>query len=100
MVRRPDHLPAVVCGRLGGSGSAGPGRKVLERRAKELRGANPGWVFRPAGPASELDDIGHLGFQYGPADQPPIASGIDIARTRDGVIIELYTIVTAIRQPS
>jgi hypothetical protein len=75
------------------------GRKDLERRAEELRGENPGWVFRPAGPASELDDIGHLGFQYGPADQPPTASGMDIARTRDGVIIELYTIVTAIRQP-
>jgi len=29
-----------------------------------------------------------------------MASGMDIARTRDGVIIELYTIVTAIRQPS
>ncbi len=26
-----------------------------------------------------------------------MASGMDIARTRDGVIIELYTIVTAIR---
>jgi hypothetical protein len=63
VARRPDHLPAVVCGRLGGGGSAGPGRKVLERRAEELRGANPGWVFRPAGLASELDDIGHLGFQ-------------------------------------
>jgi hypothetical protein len=50
--------------------------------------------------ASALDDIGHLGFQYGPADQPPMASGMDIAHTRDGVIIELYTIVTAIRQPS
>ncbi|HZE50206.1 MAG TPA: nuclear transport factor 2 family protein, partial [Jatrophihabitantaceae bacterium] len=76
------------------------GRKNLELRAEELRAENPGWVFRPAGPASELDDIGHLGFHYGAADQPPMASGMDIARTRDGVIIELYTIVTEIRQPS
>jgi len=28
-----------------------------------------------------------------------MASGMEIARTRDGVIIELYTIVTEIRQP-
>ena len=41
------------------------GRKELQRRAEELRGENPAWVFRPGGPASELDDIGHLGFQYG-----------------------------------
>lgn len=76
------------------------GRKDLERRAEELRSENPDWVFRPAGPASELDDLGHLGFQYGPADQPPMASGMDIARTKEGIIIELYTIVTETRQPS
>ncbi|MGW7368347.1 nuclear transport factor 2 family protein [Streptomyces sp. NPDC054841] len=77
------------------------GRTELTRRAAELRAENPDWVFRPAGGASELDDIGHLGFQYGPADgRPPMVSGMDIARTRDGAIIELYTIVTEIRQPS
>jgi hypothetical protein len=76
------------------------GRKHLERRAEEVRAENPDWVFRPAGPASELDDVGHLGFHYGPADQSPMATGMDIARIRDGVIIELYTIVTEIRQPS
>ncbi|WP_435593498.1 nuclear transport factor 2 family protein [Nocardia sp. bgisy118] len=75
-------------------------REDFECRAEELRAENPDWVFRPAGPASELDDIGHLGFHYGPVDQPPVVSGMDIARTKDGVIIELYTIVTEIRQPS
>ncbi|MEV6591766.1 nuclear transport factor 2 family protein [Streptomyces acidicola] len=75
------------------------GRKDLERRAEELRAENPGWVFRPVGLASELDDIGHLGWEYGPADQLAVA-GMDIARTKDGVIIELYTIVTEIHQPS
>jgi hypothetical protein len=30
----------------------------------------------------------------------PVASGMDIARTEDGLIIELYMIVTEIRQPS
>ncbi|WP_218004196.1 nuclear transport factor 2 family protein, partial [Nocardia araoensis] len=76
------------------------GRKELERHAAELRAENPDWVFQTAGPASELDDIGHLGFRYGPPDQPPVVSGMDIARTRDGVIIELYTIITEILQPS
>jgi len=74
------------------------GRDALERRAEELHAENPDWVFRPASPASGLDDIGHLEFLYGPADEPPRASGMDIARTKDGVIIELYTIVTEIRR--
>ncbi|MFD9668708.1 nuclear transport factor 2 family protein [Rhodococcus sp. NPDC059968] len=72
------------------------GRKGFERRADELRAENPDWVFRPVGVASGLDDIGHLGFQYGPADQP-VVTGMDIARIKDGVIIELYTIVTGIQ---
>ncbi|MER5936772.1 nuclear transport factor 2 family protein [Streptomyces sp. NPDC001928] len=77
------------------------GRTELERRAAELRAENPDWVFRPAGAASGLDDIGHLGFEYGPADsQPSRVRGMDIARTKDGAVIELYTIVTEIRQPS
>ncbi|MET8428458.1 nuclear transport factor 2 family protein [Nocardia sp. NPDC004860] len=76
------------------------GRKELERRAEELRAENPDWVFRPAGPASELDDIGHLGFHYGPAGQSPVVVGMDIARTQDGTIIELYTIVTEIHPPA
>jgi hypothetical protein len=76
------------------------GRKDLERRAEDLRAEYPDWVFRPLGPVSELDDIGHLGFEYGPADQPPVIIGMDIARTRDGVIIELYTVITEIRTPS
>src|SRR3954465_4733114 len=53
------------------------GRGDRERRAEELRAEDPDWVFRPAGPASELDDVGNLGFQYGPADQPPMASGME-----------------------
>ncbi|MCZ0983433.1 nuclear transport factor 2 family protein [Streptomyces diastatochromogenes] len=76
------------------------GRGEFVRRADELLAENPGWVFRPVGDASGLDDIGHLGFRYGPPDGPPAVSGMDIARTDDGVIVELYTIVTEIRRPS
>ncbi|MGW1864542.1 NADPH-dependent FMN reductase [Streptomyces mauvecolor] len=53
---------------------------------------------RPVGPASGIDDIGHLGFAWGPADgEPPVVTGMDIARSRQGLIIELHTIVTEIR---
>ncbi|MFE5288833.1 nuclear transport factor 2 family protein [Nocardia sp. NPDC056611] len=75
------------------------GRTEFERRAAEMLTDNPDWVFWPAGPASGLDDIGHLGFHYGPPDRPPMVSGMDIARVEDGRIAELYTIVTEIRPP-
>jgi hypothetical protein len=76
------------------------GREALAERATELRAQTPDWVFRPDGPVSVNDDLGHLGFQYGPAGQPPVTTGMDIAHCKDGVIVELYTIVTEIRQPS
>ncbi|MFI1767224.1 nuclear transport factor 2 family protein [Streptomyces sp. NPDC020800] len=75
------------------------GRKDFERRAEEMLAETPHWAFRPVGRASGLDDIGHLGFEYGPADRVAV-SGTDIARINDGVIIELYTIVTEMHQPS
>src|SRR5436189_3004736 len=61
---------------------------------------NPGLGFRPAGPVSVTDDLGHLSFHFGPADQPPAVIGMDIAHCKDGVIVELYTLVTETRQPS
>jgi hypothetical protein len=76
------------------------GRKALESRAEELQAETPGWVFRPAGPVSVTDDLGHLGWHFGPADQPPAVIGMDIAHCRDGVIVELYTLVIEIGQPS
>ncbi|MEU2450555.1 nuclear transport factor 2 family protein [Streptomyces sp. NPDC012765] len=103
----PDRRAAVIAGNYAEDvvwhepDRINHGRTDLARRATELRAEHPDWVFRPTGTPSELDDIGHLGFQWGPPDdQPPMVSGMDIARTNGGVIIELYTIVTAIRQPS
>ncbi|MCZ0991557.1 nuclear transport factor 2 family protein [Streptomyces diastatochromogenes] len=76
------------------------GREALAERATELHAQTPDWVFRPDGPVSVNDDLGHLGFQYGPAGQPPVMTGMDIAHCKGGVIVELYTFVTEARQPS
>jgi hypothetical protein len=73
------------------------GRKALASRAVELQAEAPGWVFRPAGPISVTDDLGHLGWHFGPADQAPAVIGMDIAHCKDGVIVELYTLVTEAR---
>lgn len=69
------------------------GREALAERAAELRTHTPGWVFEPDGPVSVNDDLGHLAFRFGAAGEPPAVTGMDIARCRDGVIVELYTLV-------
>ncbi|GAB2735080.1 nuclear transport factor 2 family protein [Kitasatospora kifunensis] len=69
------------------------GREALARRAAELREESPDWVFQPDGPVSVNDDLGHLGFRFGPAGRPPVVAGMDIARCRGSVIVELYTFV-------
>jgi len=74
------------------------GRDALAQRADEVRRENPGWTFRSDGAVSANDDLGHLGFRFGPADAPPVVTGMDIARCKDGVILELYTFVTGIDQ--
>ena len=76
------------------------GREALTERAAELRAQTPDWIFRPEGPVSVNDDLGHLGFEFGPVGQPPVMTGMDIAHCKDGVIIELDTFVTEARQPS
>ncbi|MFF4507530.1 nuclear transport factor 2 family protein [Streptomyces sp. NPDC001401] len=76
------------------------GREALAHRAEELRQQSPDWVFHPDGPVSANDDLGHLGFRYGPSGQPPVVRGMDIAHCRDGVIVELYTLVTEAPSPS
>lgn len=76
------------------------GREAIAARAAELHAANPDWVFRPGGPVSAMDDLGHLAFVFGPADQSRSMSGMDIARCANGVIVELYTFVNPPEQPS
>lgn len=76
------------------------GREALAEHAEELRARNPDWVFVSAGPVSVNDDLGHLGFHYGPAGEPFVVSGMDIAHCKDGVIVELYTLITEVRRPS
>jgi SnoaL-like domain len=69
------------------------GREALATRAKELQVEFAGFLFQPAGPVLVNDDLGHLAFHFGPPDQPTAVTGMDIAKCRDGVIVELYTFI-------
>ncbi|MEU5032452.1 hypothetical protein [Streptomyces milbemycinicus] len=71
----------------------------MNNTAADLMRRNLLDVFNEPDP-ERRSDLGHLGFRYGPAGQPPVATGMDIAHGKDGVIVELYTFVTEVRRPS
>lgn len=48
------------------------------------------FTFTTVGTAARNHDIGRLHWRLGPAGAPPVASGLDIARFRDGRIQALY----------
>jgi SnoaL-like protein len=70
------------------------GREALHRKAQELLDGAPGFVFTEAGPVYQAQDLGCLAWNFGPAGQQPVVSGMDIAIVRDGRIASLHTILT------
>ena len=69
------------------------GRAALGAKAQKLLDDSPGLVFTPAGPARIAGDLVMLGWHLGPAGQPPVVSGVDIALVADGRITAIYTLL-------
>ncbi|ADB30232.1 conserved hypothetical protein [Kribbella flavida DSM 17836] len=70
------------------------GRDALHAKAQQLLDGAPGFVFTEAGPVYQAQDLGCLAWNFGPAGQPPVVSGMDIAIVRDGRIASLHTVLT------
>lgn len=69
------------------------GRDALDAKAAELLGRTPdAFVFVEDGPAYADADTGALAWAFGPAGEP-VARGIDLIAVRDGVIVELRTLL-------
>ena len=51
-------------------------------------------VFSPAGAILVSHDLGSLACNLGPAGEPPVVQGIDIALVENGLIARLYTLLT------
>ena len=71
------------------------GHEAMNEQAQKLIERTAGFVFSAAGPVYVSRDLGLLAFNYGPPEQPPAASGVDVALVRDGRIARLYTLLTA-----
>ena len=71
------------------------GRDALDAKAAELQAMLGDLHFVATGPVHQTLGLGYLAFQLvKPGSSVPEASGFDVAIVRDGVIAELYTVLT------
>lgn len=71
------------------------GREALEAKAKALQLQMRGLVFTKASAVYQTHGFGYLAWKLGPESGEPVASGFDAAVIRDGLISELYTVITS-----
>jgi hypothetical protein len=71
------------------------GRDALDAKAIELQARLGDLQFVAVGGTHQTLGLGYLAFQVVERDgDTPVASGFDVAIVRDGVIAELYTVLT------
>jgi hypothetical protein len=73
------------------------GREALDAKATALQSQMQGLVFTKAGPVYETLGLGYMAFELGPPGGEPVVCGFDVAVVRNGLISELYTVITGPR---
>ena len=73
------------------------GREALDAKATALQSQMQGLVFTKAGPVYQTRGLGYMAFELGPPGAEPVACGFDVAVVRNGLISELYTVITGPR---
>ncbi|NHC46333.1 nuclear transport factor 2 family protein [Motilibacter aurantiacus] len=69
------------------------GHAAVDAKAQKVLDDALGFVFSPMGEAYESSDLGYQAWGLGPAGEPPVVRGIDIALVADGRIARLYTLL-------
>ena len=69
------------------------GHDALDAKAQRLLDESPGFVFTPGGSIYANHDLGYLTWNFGPAGQPPVVRGVDIALIENGLIQRVYTLL-------
>ncbi len=70
------------------------GHQDMNATAQRLLDQTPTFVFSATGPILTSHDLGYLTWGLGPEGQPPVVQGIDIALIHNGLIKNLYTLLT------
>jgi hypothetical protein len=66
------------------------GRDALNAKVERILREAPGFVFRATGPSQLNHNVGRLQWHFGPADAPPVVTGMDVAVFEHGRIQALY----------
>jgi hypothetical protein len=71
------------------------GREALDAKAIALQSQMHGLVFTKASPVYQTRGFGYMAWKLGPDGGDAVASGFDAAIVRDGLISDLYTVITS-----
>lgn len=66
------------------------GIDAINAKVQALLDRLPGFVFSEASPVYEVQDLGSVDWNFGPAGQPPAVSGTDVVTVADGKIATLH----------
>lgn len=69
------------------------GREAFTAKVAALLAGSGGLTFSLRRPVQESAGLGVAMWQLGPAGQPPVATGMDIALVRDGLIATMWTLL-------
>ena len=67
------------------------GREAMNAAVVALQARMPAFVFTELPPAQVIEGAGRVHWGFGPPDQTPAVTGLDVIVVRDGRIAALYT---------
>ena len=69
------------------------GLDAINRKVATLQARFPDFAFVERGPVDVMHGIGRLAWGFGPEGNRAVVTGVDIAITRDGKLLELYAFI-------
>src|SRR5471032_3231517 len=69
------------------------GLDAINCKVAELQTKFPGFNFIERGPVQAMHGIGRLAWGFGPKDNRTAVTGVDIAVTREGRLLERYAFI-------
>lgn len=72
------------------------GHDALNKRAEALLAESPGFAFKPDGEMIVSQNLGILGWTFGPPGEPDLVKGTDVIIVQDGKVKALWTAVTKV----
>lgn len=69
------------------------GLDAINRRVDKLQARFPAFDFVERGAVEAMHGVGRLPWGYGPEENRSAVTGVDVAVTRDGRLLELYAFI-------